>query len=216
MSMLKVGAKAPSFNLPDQEGKKRGLKNLGGDYVVLYFYPKDDTPGCTVEAREFSNNISAFKRLGASVVGVSGGDVKSKDKFCQKHGLEITLLADTDFEVAKSYGAYGKKKFMGREYMGILRKTFVLDKLGKLVQLYADVKPEGHAEQVLEFLKAGKAAPTSKKTAGRVKGSGKNAMKTKKAASSSRPAKVKSQSASKVGKRSGKSVGGVRKTAKRR
>lgn len=216
MSMLKVGAKAPSFNLPDQEGIKKGLKNLGGDYVVLYFYPKDDTPGCTIEAREFSNHIAAFKRLGASVVGVSGGDVKSKDKFCQKYGLEITLLADTDFEVAKSYGAYGKKKFMGREYMGILRKTFVLDKQGKLVQLYSDVKPEGHAEQVLEFLKTGKASLTSKKTAPRAKGGSKKGVKAKKSASSSRSAKLKSPAGSKTGKRGGKSAGGARKTTKRR
>ncbi|NDC36933.1 MAG: thioredoxin-dependent thiol peroxidase [Proteobacteria bacterium] len=167
MSKLKIGSKAPSFALPDQTGAQRTLKDVAAEYTVLYFYPKDDTPGCTLEAREFSQHAAAFKKLGAQIVGVSGGDARSKEKFCEKYGLRVMLLADTDFAVAKKFGVYGKKKFMGREYMGILRQTFVLDNAGKLIKQFPEVSPQGHAEEVLEFLRSGRRGGPSIATARR-------------------------------------------------
>jgi peroxiredoxin Q/BCP len=162
MPAIKVGSKVPAFALLDQTGTELSLKDIGGDYVVLYFYPKDDTPGCTLEAQEFSKLAPAFRKLGTHIVGVSGGDVRSKEKFCAKYDLSITLLADDDFSIAKKFGAYGKKKFMGREYMGILRQTFVLDKSGTVVQAFPEVSPQGHAEEVLNFLRVGGKASKGK------------------------------------------------------
>jgi peroxiredoxin Q/BCP len=143
---------------------------------VLYFYPKDDTPGCTLEAKEFSQFLEKFKSRNVRVVGVSGGDEKTKAKFCAKYSLKVPLLSDTDFKVATSYGAYGLKKFMGRTFQGIFRKTFLVDKAGKIARIFDTVKPEGHAEEVLtaidEISKKGgtkkvvaKPAPRAKKVA---------------------------------------------------
>lgn len=162
MPAIKVGSKAPAFALLDQTGTERSLKDIGGEYVVLYFYPKDDTPGCTIEAQEFSKLAPAFRKIGTHIIGISGGDVRSKEKFCTKHDLSITLLADENFSIAKKFGAYGKKKFMGREYMGILRQTFVLDKSGTVVQAFPEVSPQGHAKEVLNFLRVGGKAAKGK------------------------------------------------------
>lgn len=190
MPSLKVGAKAPSFALLDQSGTQRTLKSLGADYVVLYFYPKDDTPGCTIEAREFSEHTAAFKKLGAQVIGVSGGDVRSKEKFCSKYDLDLMLLADGDFAVAKKFGVYGKKKFMGREYMGVLRQTFVLDKGGKVLHKFAEVSPQGHAEEVLKFLKSGASATAAPRKARAPKPALRKASK-KAAPSTAKPSRAK-------------------------
>jgi peroxiredoxin Q/BCP len=154
MPVIKTGVKSPNFKLLNQDGVEKSLKDLLMDssYLVLYFYPKDLTPGCTLEAQEFTKHIKAFQKLNVSVAGVSGGSADSKKKFCDKHNLKITLLADEDFSVSKKFGAYGEKKFMGKTYNGILRKTFVINSQGKISHIYADVKAEGHALEVKTFL----------------------------------------------------------------
>lgn len=153
---LTVGKKSPSFALKDKDGKVHRLEDLPGRYTVVYFYPKDDTPGCTIEAMQFTGAKAALKKLGASVVGISGGDARSKAAFCKKHGLRLTLLSDPNFAVAKRFGAYGKKRAMGRTYTGILRKTFVLDDSQKVVKIFDEVKADGHAQEVIKFITAEK------------------------------------------------------------
>lgn len=145
--------KAPHFSLKNKEAKEVALKDINADFTVLFFYPKDNTPGCTIEAKEFSSNIDKFKKLKTEVIGISGGDEKSKQKFCDKHDLEVTLLSDPDFKVSTKYGVYGQKKFMGKEYLGISRTTFILDKNKDIIKVYEKVKPLGHAKEILDFLK---------------------------------------------------------------
>jgi peroxiredoxin Q/BCP len=159
---LKVGQTAPKFSLKDKDGKAHSIGALKADFTVLYFYPKDDTPGCTLEAKEFSQSLPKFKSRNVSVVGVSGGNEKTKANFCKKYSLKIPLVSDPNFKVSKSYGAYGTKKFMGRSFQGIFRKTFLLDKTGKIARIFDSVKPEGHAEEVLAAIDAlsKKVAPT--------------------------------------------------------
>ena len=173
MTGLKVGQAAPRFSLKDKDGKAHSLATSEAEYTVLYFYPKDDTPGCTLEAKEFSQFISKFASRNVRVVGVSGGDEKTKAKFCAKYSLTVPLVSDTNFKVAKSYGAYGTKKFMGRTFQGIFRKTFLLDKAGKIARIFDTVKPEGHAEEVLaaidELSKKGGAKKTTATSAPKAK-----------------------------------------------
>ncbi len=153
MSMtLHVGDKAPSFSLLDQEGKEHALKDYQGQWVLLYFYPKDDTPGCTKEACGFRDNLPKFKKMKAVVFGISADSVKSHAKFSAKFKLPFTLLADDKKEVVEQYGVWAKKKFMGREYMGILRNSFLIDPKGKIAKVYEQVKPEAHPAEVLEDL----------------------------------------------------------------
>ncbi len=153
MSKLKVGAKAPQFNLPDQDGKMHSLRDYAGQWVLLYFYPKDDTPGCTTEACSLRDNLPKFKKIKAVIFGVSADSVKSHRKFADKFGLPFTLLADEDREVIQAYDVWQKKKFMGREYMGIMRESFLIDPAGKIAKVYESVKPELHADEVLADLK---------------------------------------------------------------
>ena len=150
---MKTGTTAPAFNLVDRNNKALSLKSLKGKQVVLFFYPKDDTPGCTIEAIEFSAKLPLFKKLGVELIGISGGDSKTKEKFCKKHNLQVTLLSDSDFQVAKSYGSFGPKTFMGRKYEGIFRKTFLIDAKGKIAHIFDEVDPKTHAEEVLAALK---------------------------------------------------------------
>ncbi|MFC1711347.1 peroxiredoxin [Patescibacteria group bacterium] len=150
MRNLTIGNKAPFFSLQDKDGKKHALNKNKADYIVLYFYPKDNTPGCTLEAKMFSNDLSKFNKLNSQVIGISGGDNKSKEKFCQKHDLKITLLSDQDFSISKKYGVFKEKKMMGRVFMGITRTTFVLDKDLKIVKIYKTVKPAIHSREVLD------------------------------------------------------------------
>lgn len=145
--------KAKNFTLKDKDGKEHALNDIKADYIILYFYPKDNTPGCTVEAIEFSKYLKEFEKLGAKIIGISGGDERSKKKFCEKHNLKVLLLSDPDFSVAKAYGAFGKKKFMGREYEGIYRYTFLLDKDKNIIKEYKKVKPAEHAKEVLRDIK---------------------------------------------------------------
>lgn len=141
--------KAPEFFLPDQNGQSRTLADFLGQWVVLYFYPKDDTPGCTKEACSFRNGFARFKREGVVILGISADSVKKHAKFVEKYELPFLLLADEQKTVVEQYGVWVKKKFMGREYMGILRTTFLIDPAGKIAKIYENVKPEGHAEEVL-------------------------------------------------------------------
>ncbi|PIP60567.1 thioredoxin-dependent thiol peroxidase [Candidatus Uhrbacteria bacterium CG22_combo_CG10-13_8_21_14_all_47_17] len=150
---LTIGDKALEFNLPDQKGKMHSLKDQKGKWTLLYFYPKDDTPGCTIEACTIRDNYPAFKKLGITVFGMSADPVKKHEKFSEKYDLPFTLLSDEEKETLEAYGVWGKKKFMGREYMGISRESFLIDPKGKIVKIYEKVKPAQHAEEVLGDLK---------------------------------------------------------------
>ena len=151
---LKIGDKAPAFSLPDQDGKMHAMKDYVGQWVLLYFYPKDDTPGCTIEACAMRDNLPKFKKMKAVVLGVSADPVKKHAKFAEKYGLPFTLLSDEKHELLEAYGVWAKKKFMGREYMGILRNSYLIDPKGKIAKIYEGVKPKDHAEEVLADLKA--------------------------------------------------------------
>lgn len=152
--MPKPGTKAPAFSLPADDGSTVSLKDLKGKWVVLYFYPKDDTTGCTVEACEFRDSWAAVRRAGAVVLGISPDGVASHGKFKAKYRLPFRLLADTDHAVAEAYGVWGEKSMYGRRYLGILRTTFLIDGSGKVVRVFEKVRPRGHAAQVLEALQA--------------------------------------------------------------
>ena len=147
---LKEGDKAPDFAVPDQEGNVGRLKDLRGKKVVLYFYPKDDTPGCTKEACSFRDSFAKFKRRGIEVLGVSLDSEKSHQKFIKKFDLPFRLLADTERAISEAYGTYGEKKFMGRTYMGNHRMTFLIDENGKIKRIFEKVKPDEHANEVLQ------------------------------------------------------------------
>jgi thioredoxin-dependent peroxiredoxin len=148
--MVKEGATAPAFKTTDENGGTVSLKDLRGQKVVLYFYPKDDTPGCTKEACSFRDAFSKFKKRDIKILGVSPDSEKSHQKFVTKYKLPFTLLADTDHSIADTYGVWGEKKFMGRTYMGIHRTTFLIDEKGKIKKIFEKVKPEDHADEVLE------------------------------------------------------------------
>lgn len=150
---LKVGDKAPDFTLPNQQDEEIKLSSFKGKNVVLYFYPKDMTPGCTQEACEFSASKAKFVKKDTVILGVSLDSPTRHQKFIEKEKLTIDLLSDEKKEVAKLYGVYEKKKFMGREFMGIVRSTFVIDKQSKIRAIFPQVKVKGHVEEVLKSLK---------------------------------------------------------------
>jgi thioredoxin-dependent peroxiredoxin len=152
MAILSEGEKAPDFSLPDAGGRMVKLSDFAGKRLVIYFYPKDDTPGCTVEACGFRDSLPKFGKLGVPVVGISPDDEKSHVKFMQKYRLNFTLLADQGAAVARKFGVWGRKKFMGREYEGIMRTTFVIGKGGIVEKVFESVKPEGHEKEVLAWL----------------------------------------------------------------
>ncbi len=151
-TMLTIGDKAPAFRAKDQQDTEHTLEEAAGKWVLLYFYPKDDTPGCTKEACMLRDAWRDFKEANAVVFGVSKDTVKSHGKFAQKYSLPFPLLADEDTAIAQAYGVWGKKKFMGREYMGMHRWSFLIDPEGKIAKIYQDVKPAEHAEEVLRDL----------------------------------------------------------------
>jgi peroxiredoxin Q/BCP len=151
--MLKPGDTAPAFTLHADDGSTISLDGLKGKKVVLYFYPKDLTPGCTTEACEFRDNWGALKRY-AVVLGVSPDSIESHRKFRDKHALNFPLLEDTNYQVSDAYGVWGEKSMYGRKYMGVLRTTFVIDEQGRIARIFEKVKPEGHAAQVLEAVQA--------------------------------------------------------------
>lgn len=149
MGMPVLGKEAPDFELLDQDGVSHTLTQYRGQWVLIYFYPKDNTPGCTKQACTLRDAEPAFEKLEAIVLGISGDSVASHKKFVEKFHLPFPLLADTDKKVIEAYGSWGKKKFMGREYMGIFRNSFLIDPEGKIAKVYEAVKPEKHAEEVL-------------------------------------------------------------------
>ncbi len=153
---LKYESSAPEFSLKDKNDVVNKLKDVKSEYVVVYFYPKDNTPGCTIEAIDFSKNMHNFKKIKTTVIGISGGNNKTKAQFCSKHNLRLILLSDPDFKVARKYKSYGQKSFIGRKYTGIFRNTFVLDKNHKIIKIFEKVNPIGHAEKVIEFIKSKK------------------------------------------------------------
>ena len=151
---LAEGSEAPNFTMRDNYGKTIKLSDLLGNRdVVVYFYPKDFTPGCSTQATEFSRDYKKFRDAGIEIVGISSDDEKSHEKFREKMGIPYQLVADTDNEVSKKYGVYGPKSFMGKEYMGVTRSTFLVDKKGKIVKIFKKVKPAGHSQEVFETLR---------------------------------------------------------------
>lgn len=150
--MLQAGDLAPDFTLPDEAGENVTLSALRPGWVVLYFYPRDDTPGCTTEALDFTARHAEFAAAGARVIGISRDSVASHEKFCRKHGLGITLLADTDAAVAAAYGVWGEKTMYGKRVMGITRSTFLIDSAGRIARVWPKVKVAGHAADVLAAL----------------------------------------------------------------
>ncbi|MBW2964800.1 thioredoxin-dependent thiol peroxidase [Candidatus Woesearchaeota archaeon] len=153
MAKLKQGDAAPDFCIPDSKEKKHCLKDYKGKWIVLYFYPKDSTPGCTLEALDFSAMKDKFAKKNAVILGISKDSCASHQKFIDKQGLTITLLSDEDHKVQEKYGVWRPKKFMGREFLGTVRSTFLIDQKGKVAAVWDEVKVKGHAEEVLEKIK---------------------------------------------------------------
>jgi peroxiredoxin Q/BCP len=147
-STLDIGDRAPAFSLPNQDGATVELKGLAGKWVVLYFYPKDDTPGCTAQACEFTEGIEAFHGLNAEVLGCSPDSPEKHRKFIEKHGLKLTLLSDPEHGVMEAYGAWGEKNMYGRVTTGVIRSTVIIDPKGKIAHRWKRVKAKGHAEHV--------------------------------------------------------------------
>ena len=145
--------KASNFTLPSTSQNNYSLKSSIGKYVVLYFYPKDDTPGCTIETNDFNKLLPKFKKLDCEIYGISKDSLKTHDKFRAKYKIKFNLLADEEIKVLKKYKVWGKKKFLGREFMGIIRTTFLIDKKGKIINIWENVKVKEHAKEVMETLK---------------------------------------------------------------
>lgn len=151
---LEEGDLAPDFTLPDQTGKPHTLADYRGRWVLIYFYPRDDTPGCTKEACAIRDNFPAFGKLDAQVLGVSSDSVTSHARFAQKYDLPFTLLADEEKQVVRQYGVWGEKKSFGKTFLGTRRMSYLIDPQGKIARVYRKVKPEAHAEQVLQDIEA--------------------------------------------------------------
>jgi peroxiredoxin Q/BCP len=154
MALIDEGKKAPAFSLKDQDGKTHTLADYAGKPVVLYFYPKDDTPGCTKESCEFRDNLPHFKKSKAAILGMSILDEKSKKKFADKFDLNFPLLADADHAVAEKYGVWQEKSLYGRKFMGIVRTTYLIGTDGKVAKRWDNVKVDGHAEEVLQAVQS--------------------------------------------------------------
>ena len=145
--------KAPIFKSISTSKNNFDLKNFSGKYIVLYFYPKDDTPGCTIETNDFNKLLPQFKKINCEIFGISKDSLNSHKKFKKKYGIKFDLLSDENKEIIKKYKVWGKKKFMGREFMGLIRSTFLIDKKGKIIKIWKNVKVKNHAKEVLETLK---------------------------------------------------------------
>ena len=149
--MIKEGMQVPEFELENEDGKLVNSSEYKKKKLVIYFYPKDFTPGCTIEADEFSKNFHKFQKKGIEIIGISKDDVESHKKFCEKMKIPYTLLADIETRVSKKFGVWGLKKFMGKEYMGINRRTFLVNEKGIVFKIFEKVKPKGHSKEVLEL-----------------------------------------------------------------
>ncbi len=156
--MLEIGQQAPDFNLEDQNGERHSLADQRGKWVVLYFYPKDDTPGCTQEACEFRDNMKLIESAGATVFGVSADDKESHKKFATKHELNFPLLVDPERQVLDAYEAFGEKQSFGKTHMGVHRVTYLIDPEGKIARVWPKVTPQGHADEVHDAIEELKAA----------------------------------------------------------
>ena len=150
--MIKENTKAPPFTISSTRKEKYSLKDSLGKYVVIYFYPKDDTPGCTIETNDFNKLLPKFKKLNCEIFGISKDSLKSHDKFRKKYKIKFDLLSDENLKILKKYKVWGKKQFMGREFMGILRTTFLIDPKGKILKIWENVKVKDHAKDVLDVL----------------------------------------------------------------
>jgi peroxiredoxin Q/BCP len=150
---VNINDKAPEFTLPDQNGKEISLKDFRGKYVVLYFYPRADTPGCTVEACEFRDSYRKIQNTGAVILGISPDQPKAQKKFEEKYSLPFTLLGDADKKVGNAFGVIQEKNMYGKKVMGVARTTFIIGPDGKIKHIFQKVNPEGHAEEVLAYLK---------------------------------------------------------------
>jgi thioredoxin-dependent peroxiredoxin len=188
MPIPQTGDLAPDFQLKDQQGQDVKLSGLRGQHVVLYFYPKDDTPGCTREACDFRDEHSALRQAGAVVLGVSPDDSARHQKFATKYALPFPLLADTEHQVAEAYGVWGEKSLYGRKFLGITRATFLLDTEGRVARVWPKVKVEGHAREVLSSLRGDAPAPEApaKKAAAPAKKAATKKAAAKKSAARSR------------------------------
>ncbi len=153
--MVKEGDKAIDFELDGSDGKKHTLGEFSGKYLVLYFYPKDNTPGCTIEANEFNKKVADIRKLGAEVVGISKDDLKSHAKFKDKYDLNFLLLSDPESRIIKAYGAYGNRGIFG---YGTLRNTYIIGPSGKIVKIFEKVSPKGHADEVIQFIESSESA----------------------------------------------------------
>ena len=151
---ISINDKAPEFTLPDQNGEEVALKDFRGKYVVLYFYPRADTPGCTIEACEFRDSYRKIQNTGAVILGISPDQPKAQKKFEEKYKLPFTLLGDADKKVGNAYGVIQEKNMYGKKVMGVARTTFIIGPDGKIKHIFSKVKPEGHAEEVLAYLKS--------------------------------------------------------------
>jgi peroxiredoxin Q/BCP len=158
MSRLEAGDKAPAFSLLDQDETKVTLKDLSGKPVVVYFYPADDTPGCTKEACQFNENLTTFNRAGIKVLGISPDGAEKHQRFRKKYGLKFPLLSDPGHKVMEAYGAWGEKTLYGKKSLGVIRSTFLVDAKGVIKQAWYNVRADGHAAKVLEAAKESKAA----------------------------------------------------------
>ena len=150
---LKINSNAPSFVLPSTSKDEYSLKNSIGKYVIIYFYPKDDTPGCTIETNDFNKLFLKFKKLNCEIYGISKDNLKSHNNFKEKYNIKFNLLSDEEIKVLKKYKVWGKKKFMGKEFMGIIRTTFLIDIKGKIIKIWENVRVKDHAKDVLDTLK---------------------------------------------------------------
>ena len=208
MTKITIGATAPDVTLPDQAGQTQRLKDRRGQWVLVYFYPRDDTPGCTVEACAVRDEWKAFRTAGIEVVGISADSPASHRKFADKFKLPFTLLADEGKQVIRAFGVWGKKKFMGREFDGILRQSFLIDPAGKVAKVYAKVKPAEHAAEVLADVRAlasgaGRAPSSRQKPPSPRRKSGK-ARASKAAKAKKKPAKRAVKATAKARSRAGK------------
>ena len=150
--MVKESIKAPDIRLPSTNNLEYSLEKSIGNYVVIYFYPKNDTPGCTLETKDFNKLLPNFKKLNCEIYGISKDNLESHNKFKKKYKIKFNLLSDSDKKVLKKYKVWGKKKFMGREFMGIIRSTFLIDKKGKILKVWKNVKVKYHVQEVLKTL----------------------------------------------------------------
>ena len=150
---MKIGDFAPDFAAIDRQSKSISLQDFKSQWLVLYFYPKDNTPGCTTQAIEFTEKLPQFQALNTQIVGISPDSIASHGKFITKHNLEIILLSDPEHQIAETYGVWQLKKFMGKEYMGIVRSTFLLDPSGKITQIWSNVRVKNHVDAVLDAVK---------------------------------------------------------------